>query len=73
MVDDGNAALEFSVPQKAKTSTAKVAFIFTGQGAQWAGMGRTLIETSEAFRDNIRGMDAALQRLDEPPSWTIEG
>ncbi|KAK5991578.1 Highly reducing polyketide synthase gloL [Cladobotryum mycophilum] len=77
-VADGGP-LEFSAFQKTSAigttaeATGRVAYVFTGQGAQWAGMGKSLIEGSPSFRDDIRMMDRALQQLSEPPSWTIEG
>ncbi|PHH92051.1 hypothetical protein CDD83_9169 [Cordyceps sp. RAO-2017] len=52
-----------------KVGTGKVAFAFTGQGAQWEGMARSLIHASPSFRRDIREMDAALRSLSE---WTIE-
>ncbi len=47
--------LNGKVPSKPQT---KIAFLFTGQGAQYLDMGRKLYETQPAFR-------AALQRCDE--------
>ena len=37
----------------------KVAFVFPGQGSQWPGMARTLLETSAAFRARMEACDAA--------------
>ncbi|WP_086666086.1 type I polyketide synthase [Lentzea kentuckyensis] len=35
--------------------------VFPGQGAQWAGMGRGLLETSEVFRERVEECAAALR------------
>ncbi|WP_063752932.1 type I polyketide synthase [Streptomyces sp. NRRL S-350] len=40
----------------------KVAFVFPGQGAQWEGMARELMETSPVFRESIRACAEALGR-----------
>lgn len=53
-------------------SIPKVGFIFTGQGAQWAGMGVQAMKTFPSFMASIRRMDRVLQRLSQPPTWTIE-
>lgn len=52
---------------------SKIAFIFTGQGAQTAQMGKELMETMPSYLKSIRGMDRTLQSLgDDAPTWTIE-
>lgn len=48
-------------------------FVFTGQGAQWAGMGRQLLETEPLFCNAIKKMDEVLQNLTEPPEWFLLG
>lgn len=44
------------------TEKPSVVFAFTGQGAQYAGMGQQLFETNAKFRDNILDFDAICQR-----------
>ncbi|KAI9929850.1 hypothetical protein ASPWEDRAFT_100309 [Aspergillus wentii DTO 134E9] len=55
-----------------RTSPSSIAFVFTGQGAQWPGMGRELILKVPEFKQDIESMDRVLQGLENPPSWTIE-
>ncbi|RYC65478.1 hypothetical protein CHU98_g739 [Xylaria longipes] len=52
---------------------AKIAFIFTGQGAQSAQMGKELMESIPSYLKSIRNMDRVLQSLGEDaPNWSIE-
>jgi acyl transferase domain-containing protein len=60
-------------PAAKSASSPLVNVVFSGQGAQWPGMGKELIETDPAFRECIGTMDTVLQALKHPPSWTIMG
>lgn len=46
--------------------------IFTGQGAQWATMGASLIRRSQLFRESIERSEAALAALADAPSWSLK-
>ncbi|KAL8701231.1 MAG: hypothetical protein Q9224_000596 [Gallowayella concinna] len=48
--------------------------IFTGQGAQWPGMGRELVAKSAFVRDSMADFDNVLQNLpeaDRPSNWSL--
>lgn len=61
-------AIKSSIASRAPDLT----YVFTGQGAQWAGMGRELMGF-KSFCDDIRSLDIVLQSLRKPPSWSLEG
>ncbi|KAI0837758.1 hypothetical protein F5Y06DRAFT_297186 [Hypoxylon sp. FL0890] len=46
-----------------------VAFVFTGQGAQWPTMGRQLVETSPLFRSVVSECSSVLKELPDAPTW----
>lgn len=50
-------------------------FVYTGQGAQWAGMGKELLGHNHVFRKTIGYLDSCLRALDPEhvPAWTLEG
>ncbi|KAG4025199.1 hypothetical protein MFRU_064g00360 [Monilinia fructicola] len=65
--------LEHEITFAKRGKGGKIAFIFTGQGAQNAQMGRELMLTFPSYIDTIRRLDRALQSLGEDsPDWTIE-
>ena len=46
--------------------------VFTGQGAQWPGMGRELILKSSLFRRTIEQLESSLSELPDPPAWSLK-
>ncbi|KAG7151379.1 Hybrid PKS-NRPS synthetase like protein [Verticillium longisporum] len=55
---------------KGSGNLKRVAFIFTGQGAQWPSMGKHFIDASPLFRAIVQQSDEVLQSLDDGPSWS---
>ncbi|MGC5413065.1 acyltransferase domain-containing protein, partial [Streptomyces sp. DT225] len=43
-------------------------FVFPGQGSQWPGMGRALLESSAVFAEAVDRCDAALRPL---TGWSV--
>lgn len=54
-------------------SPLPIAFVFTGQGAQWPLMGQQLLKTFPTYRRVIQDLDYYLACLPQAPPWTIEG
>ncbi|MFN2202397.1 MAG: type I polyketide synthase, partial [Caldilineaceae bacterium] len=57
-----------SLLQGQRQAGGKVVFVFPGQGSQWQGMGRSLLEQSEVFARTIRECDEALYPL---TGWSL--
>ncbi|KAI1333951.1 acyl transferase domain-containing protein [Xylariaceae sp. FL0016] len=69
LVIDSAASMGFPAQ---RYSVERLAFIFTGQGAQWAGMGREMMRESPDFAASIRSMDKTLRSLEYAPAWSLE-
>ena len=52
-------------------ASPRIAFIFTGQGAQSSTMGRQLIQLCPPFRASLDRADATLRDLPKGPEWSI--
>ncbi|KAG8162941.1 hypothetical protein KVR01_007419 [Diaporthe batatas] len=57
---------------KSLANPAPITMVFSGQGAQWAGMAKDLIQDDPAFRKDIQNMDCILRSLTYPPNWSVE-
>ncbi|OTA87488.1 hypothetical protein M434DRAFT_35325 [Hypoxylon sp. CO27-5] len=74
IVDKDNVIQNLKIDRKiirAPLQTVNIGFIFTGQGAQWHGMGAELLEY-RVFRAAIEDLDYVLSRLPNPPSWSLQ-
>ncbi|KAL4772444.1 hypothetical protein BDW60DRAFT_216463 [Aspergillus nidulans var. acristatus] len=67
-----NELLDESNFQTGRGKAPEVTFVFTGQGAQWAGMGKDLLNTFLTARKDIQRLEEALGSLADGPSWSIE-
>lgn len=71
--DSAQLAAALDVPKISKTRaapSAKIGFVFTGQGAQWAGMGVELMASSHIFRSSIDESSRILDNLG--CEWNLE-
>ncbi|HSJ99598.1 MAG TPA: type I polyketide synthase, partial [Kofleriaceae bacterium] len=56
------------VVQGTRRNPAKVVFVFPGQGSQWPGMARALLDSSDVFRD---AMEACARALAPHVGWPL--
>jgi len=71
LVQDGQV-VDASAPAKAPAIAPEIYLIFSGQGAQWGGMGKELLN-DEFVRMDLERMDSMLKMVEHPPSWSIIG
>ena len=72
-VTNGLDTFEISRLSKLTTGSPSLVFCFTGQGAQWARMGRTLLENDPIFKETFDVLDEALAHFSNPPPWNMKG
>lgn len=70
-VAESSSPLQLTSNIKVVEQRAKVAFIFTGQGAQWLHMGADLIRSYPLFSNMIDTMDQILKSLEHAPTWSL--
>ncbi|KAI1296127.1 hypothetical protein F5Y03DRAFT_398957 [Xylaria venustula] len=61
------------IPSIPKSLPPRILGVFTGQGAQWANMGKELYEASYVFRKSLDRLQHSLDTLPEGdrPDWTL--
>ncbi|CAI7567668.1 unnamed protein product [Penicillium viridicatum] len=74
-LDKGLTAASLKVRDSNSEGPFPLVFVYTGQGAQWAGMGKELLSHSCVFRKTIGYLDSCLRALgpEHAPAWTLEG
>lgn len=65
------ASLTQNLKARSAIRTPTLGFVFTGQGAQWAGMGKELLQAYPVFKTTILDIDRFLN--DIGASFTVEG
>jgi acyl transferase domain-containing protein/acyl carrier protein len=58
---EGIAAPGVFANETVKAKLSRIAFLFTGQGSQFAGMGRVLYDTQPSFRNTLQRCDELLR------------
>ncbi|TQV90381.1 polyketide synthase [Cordyceps javanica] len=76
IIERSNPTSGMTVEQPVSSSpaaTTTAAFVFTGQGAQWNGMGKNLFEYG-VFSDTIDYLDRVVEKISvhTPITWTIK-
>jgi len=65
---NGERKKGIAVSPDSPLSPRKIAFVFSGQGGQWVGMGRQLIGEEPVFRATLEQADAAMRRYTD---WSL--
>lgn len=75
LIQPSEGSQAIGIQSRTLDAPARVLGIFTGQGAQWATMGKELIENSPYALKVVQNLDAVLQTLHEAvrPNWSLLG
>lgn len=73
---DGPQLVDSLTSSKLTVGTAagaspKLAFIFTGQGAQWAQMGHELVQEYAVVRQTLQDLGRTISKLPNAPEWNL--
>ncbi|PLB47777.1 polyketide synthase 2 [Aspergillus steynii IBT 23096] len=66
----GLRATDFVIGKRAPKAP-RLAFVFTGQGAQWPEMGAALLQHFPCALAIVEELDQVLQSLSHPPAWSL--
>lgn len=65
---DGDPAPTSAVGRRPSTGSARIAFVFSGQGPQWPTMGRELLEREPVYARALGDVDACIRDL---AGWSV--
>ena len=65
-------AQDLAIRRTSTHEAPRVGFAFTGQGAQWRGMGLEVDLQFPRFRTSLQMQDKYLSLLEQPPLWKLE-
>jgi acyl transferase domain-containing protein len=65
--------LRTSTHERVTNGPPNMVFVFTGQGAQYAAMGASLMTSNSTFLRSIENMENVLAQCAKPPVWSLKG
>ncbi|GJC78246.1 reducing polyketide synthase DEP5 [Colletotrichum liriopes] len=75
LVDDGHQAEAFNTAKFSYGTKlgrpARIGFIMTGQGAQWARMGYEAMRIFPQFAETLHALDRVLKQIEPVPTWSL--
>lgn len=70
---DQASSFKMEAAGTAPETQPSVVWVFTGQGAQWAQMGKELLEKEPLVCQRVEHFDRLLASLSRPPSFSVKG